>query len=330
MQAEITGEFSWHGATPCKRVTETPMLNLLAFGEERRKARFPLVVVYSTANRANILDFHPKLSVIKQVLHAGLSVYIIEWKVPPTGDLGLADYSKDAIREVVDFVRRRSGAEAVHLFGYCWGGIFASIYTALHPDTVASLTLLATPIDLEAEPLSTVELWVRHSKVNTDRLVDEDGLVSGDVVRRAIMWSNPVQLFVAKWYELLDCSHDVNLVRAFFQGQRWAYDAPPIAGKLFGEVIRHIYQKNELARGELKIRGTMVRLSDITCPVLSVVGEQDTSVSHVGSLRIGELVSTNPSLIHNFRVPTGHLGLCVSVKSHTGAWPQVAHLLAGM
>jgi polyhydroxyalkanoate synthase subunit PhaC len=330
MQHKTSDGSSWQGATPCQRVAETELLNLYAFSEESSKVRRPIIVVYSTLNRANILDFHPKLSVIRQFMHAGLNTYLIDWKDPPSGNLGFADYAEDHLGRVIDLVRRRTGADAVHLFGYCWGGIFALVHAALHPEAVASLTLMATPVDLETEPLATIELWIRQSNVNPDRLVDENGFVPGESVRRAMIMANPIQTSLARWYELLDCSHDPNLVRGYFRGQRWAHDTPPIAGKLFGEVIRNIYQNNALTREKLKVQGNTVRLAAITCPVLSVVANDDSTVSPTGSLRIGGFVLTKPSSVYSFRIPTGHIGLCASVKSHTQAWPKVAHLLASL
>jgi polyhydroxyalkanoate synthase len=208
--------------------------------------------------------------------------------------------------------------------------VFTAIHAALHPERVASLALLATPIDLETGPLSTVELWARRLKVDPARLAGWDGLVPGHLVRSLLTLANPVQLTLAKWYELLDVSHDPNLVRGFFQGQRWACDTPPIAGKLFAEVMHKIYQRNELARGSLAIRRAEARLSAITCPVVAVVGDHDSSVSPAGALRIGQLVSTKPSSVYSFRVPTGHLGLCASIKAHTQTWPKVAGLLASL
>jgi poly[(R)-3-hydroxyalkanoate] polymerase subunit PhaC len=330
MPPRISDADSWPGVTPCEHAADTDAFNLYAFEAERGRVGYPVVIVYSTVNRAYILDFHPQLSVIKRFLDAGLNVYMIDWKHPRSAALGLAEYAEDALGHAIDIVRRRTGAEAVQLVGYCWGGLFAAIHAARHSDTVASLTLLATPVDFEAEPLSTIELWLRRSGLNPDRLADQKGFVSGDIVRQAVTLANPVQMTLVKWYELVDCGHDAGLVNMFFQGQRWAYDTPLIAGKLFGEVIRNIYQNNELAREKLKVRGTPVRLGAITCPVLSIVADHDHSVSPAGSLRIGDLVATKPHSVHSFRVRTGHFGLCASVKTHTDVWPKVAHLLASV
>lgn len=328
MAQKTSSRVCWPGATTSRYVTELDFMHIHQFGDEGGRVHPPVLTVYSTVNRANILDFHPKLSVVNQFVRAGLSMFMIDWKSPSRTDLGLEEYAVDALGEAIDVVRSRTGAERVHLFGYCWGGLFALIYAALNPVGLASLTLLATPVDLGTDSPSTVELWARNLNAEPDRLATAGGFVPGEVIRKILTWANPVQLTVAKWYELLDCSHDPKLVRAFFEGQRWAYDSPPIARKLFGEVTRNIYQRNELALGKLRVGRRDVRLGAIRCPLISVVGDHDSSVSPKGSLRIGELVSTDSGRVHEFRVPTGHLGLCASIKSHTETWPRVTRLLA--
>jgi polyhydroxyalkanoate synthase len=324
------GQLSWRGVTPCQTVTETALFSLLAFGEGANRGRCPVLICYSNVNRAYILDFLPRLSVIEQFVRVGLAVYLIDWKRPHSATLGLKDYADQGIRDAADCVRDRTGAEAVHLFGYCWGGVFAAVYAALHPGQPASLTLLAAPIDCANQAPTTVEAWARRPDIDPAALADHSGFVPGRLITRILFAANPLQLGVAKLYELLECGHDPRLTRSFFDGQRWLHDAPPVAGRVFVEMIRGVYQRNQLARGELTVNGRKVRLAAIRCPVLSVVGDRDDLVSPACSLKIGELVSSPPSSVHTFQVPTGHVGLTCGKAAHTQAWPKVAHVLASL
>jgi pimeloyl-ACP methyl ester carboxylesterase len=60
----------------------------------------------------------------------------------PSGDTGtghpyaLLNYVAD-----LEAVRQAVGAERVHLFGHCWGGLVAVRYATIHPDRVRSLVL---------------------------------------------------------------------------------------------------------------------------------------------------------------------------------------------
>ena len=55
----------------------------------------------------------------------------------PSGAYGLLNYVAD-----LEAVREAIGAERIHLFGHCWGGLVAVHYATIHPDRVRSLVLL--------------------------------------------------------------------------------------------------------------------------------------------------------------------------------------------
>jgi pimeloyl-ACP methyl ester carboxylesterase len=54
----------------------------------------------------------------------------------PSGGYALLNYVAD-----LEAVRQAAGAERVHLFGHCWGGLVAVRYATIHPDRVRSLVL---------------------------------------------------------------------------------------------------------------------------------------------------------------------------------------------
>ena len=61
----------------------------------------------------------------------------------------------------------------------------------------------------------------------------------------------------------------------FFAMERWANDNIPVAGETFREFVKHLYQQNQLVMGELRLNDTPVKLQNITCPLLTLVAEQD-------------------------------------------------------
>ena len=48
---------------------------------------------------------------------------------------------------IVDEVRERTGQDKVNLLGYCMGGSMSAMYTALFPEKVKNLIMLAAPVD---------------------------------------------------------------------------------------------------------------------------------------------------------------------------------------
>src|SRR4029077_17133521 len=83
-------------------------------------------------------------------------VFSLDWRpaTAATKDAGVEAYL-DVVAESVEYAGGR-----VNLVGDCQGGWLAVISAALHPETVATLTIGGAPVDFHAgEPL--IHDWVR-------------------------------------------------------------------------------------------------------------------------------------------------------------------------
>ena len=74
--------------------------------------------------------------------------------------------------------------------------------------------------------------------------------------------------------------------------------------------------------GGFSIRGDLVTLSDIDCPVLAVIGEVD-DIGQPASVR-GIKRAAPQADVYEFLIRTGHFGLVVGSKAATQTWPTVA------
>jgi polyhydroxyalkanoate synthase len=94
------------------------------------------------------LDLNSNKSVVRNLLSNGLDVYLLDWGYPGLEDsrLALSDYV-DHVNEAVEAIKQQARIEKVSILGYCWGGIFGLIYTALNNGNVRNLALMATPVD---------------------------------------------------------------------------------------------------------------------------------------------------------------------------------------
>ena len=154
--------------------------------------KIPILVVGSLINRYYILDLLPNISIIKKLLENGFDVYATDWRTPNSfdKDMTLENYAHEYVEKAVDKVREINGSEKVSIFGYCWGGIFALIYSALHPKQIKNLIIHAAPTDLEIEP-TCIEIWTK--KLNADKLVNVFGNVPGQFLNFAFLMRNPVE-----------------------------------------------------------------------------------------------------------------------------------------
>lgn len=285
------------------------------------KKRFatPVLVVYSLINRHYIFDLLPKVSVIRSFLDQGFDVYATDWATPDSSikNMTLEDHIQHCVDESVKKVLELSGQQKISLFGYCWGGIFALGYAAMHPEIVKNLILHATPVDF-GKTDTVIENFTKH--IDADYLVDTLGNVPGSLINMAFILRNPVDA-VLKYWTFFSKPRNPEEMMQFFAIETWLYDSRPIIGEIYKEIVNKIYKKNLLIKNELKIGSKKIGLNNITMPVLNIVGLKDDLVPPESSRSIMDNIKSTDKQLIEF--PTGHVGLCISKKAHQKLWPEV-------
>jgi putative long chain acyl-CoA synthase len=106
--------------------------------------------------------------------------------------------------------------------------------------------------------------------------------------------------------------------RRFLASEGWIAWSGPAISELLKQFIAH----NRMMIGGFSIHGDLVTLSDITCPVLAVVGEVD-DIGQPASVR-GIKRAAPQADVYEFSIRSGHFGLVVGSKAATHTWPTVA------
>jgi polyhydroxyalkanoate synthase len=314
--------------TPHDVVYEEDSLKLLRYTNEHEiDYREPILVCFALVNRPTILDLQPRRSVIRQLLKRGFDVYMIDWGIPTAADrtLRLQDYVCGFLGNVVQFVRAHSESEKINLLGYCMGGTMSAMYTALYPEQIRNLILMAAPIDFSGDE-GLLSLWTREEHFDVDGFVDAFGNCPGSFLQSSFQLMKPVQNFVEKYAAFVEKLDDEAYLDNFFAMERWGNDNVPVAGETFREFVKQLYRQNQLVLGELRLRDMPVKLQNITCPLLTLVAENDHLVPPNMTLAIKHYVASK--FIHNLSIDAGHIGLAVSSKAHAQLWPEAAMWIA--
>jgi len=319
------------GQTPCEVLYRKNNLVLKHYlPRKKQAASVPLLVVYALVNRPYILDLLPGRSVVEQFLNGGIDLYLIDWGVPDEGerDRTLSDYINGSIHDCLQAVKRAAGSEQVSLFGYCQGGTFSAMYTALHPKEVKNLVLLAAPFDFSAN--GSLNLWARKEYFDVDKLVDTYGNIPASILNSAFTMLRPIYNTVDKyvqfsWSLSQNGTSSDDKIEMFLAMEKWLSDGIPHPGEVFREFIKGCYQENLLVQNKMKVGKDQVNLKKIACPVLSILAESDHIIPPESSRAIHDGISSVDQAILGF--PSGHVGLTVGSGPRKTLWPKVVQWL---
>lgn len=314
-------------ATRHQTVAELELARLLHYpslAPAAAERRAPILFVPSLINRYYVLDLLDDLSVIRLLCERGHELFVLDWKA--TGargpELGLADYTDDAIGEAVHRVTELAGCEQVGLLGYCMGGTLATIHAARHPERIRALCLLGTPIDFHASG-KLAEL-VSPDRFNADALMDLFGNMPALLMQQGFKLLNPSDAWLKMMHMHYDC-RDADWLRHWLAVEGWLEDNSSFPGGVYREYIRELYQKNALVTGQLELRGQPVELHRLVAPLLNVIALNDGICTPPSSRALMDRVGSVDREVLEFA--TGHIGLATSRRAHRELWPRVADWL---
>ena len=312
------------GETPSEVVYTENKLELLHYESEVEDPHeIPIIIVYALINKPFILDLQPDRSVVRRLLEAGHDVYMIDWNEPSKLDqfLTLDDYVNRYIDNCVDVVRERSGVESINVLGYCMGGTMSVMYTALHPEKVRTLGLMAAGLCFDRTG-GVLELWGDDEYYDPSDVTDTFGNMPSGMLDVGFALMDPVANYISKYVRLYDNIENDDFVENFARMERWLSEGIDLAGAAYEEFLVDIYQENKLHRNELSLGGKHVDVTSIDVPILQVLGEYDHLIPPDASKPFNEVVGSDD--VTTIEYPTGHIGLSVSGSSHRDVWPQVA------
>jgi polyhydroxyalkanoate synthase len=316
------------GATASEVVYEEDRLKLLHYPTETPpQVRTPLVFVYALVNRPYILDLLPGKSVVEHFQRAGFDTYLIDWGVPTHADrhLTLDDYVNGYLLNVVDHVIERTGAPQVSILGYCMGGTMSAMFSALHIEKVKNLILLAAGIDFATRD-GLLNIWTDPKTLDVDALVDAYGNCPAGFLQGSFLMLKPIANFIAKPIGLLERADDDRFVDEYFAMETWLNDNIPIAGEVYREFVKYLYQQNRLVKNQLPVGRRIVDLKRITCPVLNIMATEDDLVPCAQSEPFNDLVGSRDR--KSLKLAAGHIGLAVGSRAQRELWPKAVEWLA--
>ncbi len=315
------------GVTPSEMVYEVDHIQLRRYLPKAPELKeVPLILVFALVNRPYILDLKEGRSVISHFVDRGFDTYLIDWGKPRDcdRDLGFEEYIDGYLLEIIDEVRRRTGSEKVNILGYCMGGTMSSMFTALYPDRVKNLILMAAGIDY-SDRESLLSIWTDPEYFDVDSFIHAFGNCPPEFLQASFLMLKPIQNLIEKPINFWEQIDNDKYVDDFLSMETWLNDNIPVPGKIYSQFVKCLYQHNMLTENKMRVGKRLVELKNITCPVLNLMAQFDDLVPCGQSAPFNDLIGSSDR--QSMMIKAGHIGLAVGSKAQREMWPKVCDWL---
>jgi polyhydroxyalkanoate synthase len=280
----------------------------------------PVLLIPSLINRSYIFDLHPGNSFVEYLLAAGIDVFLVDWG---GAGRGRRQHARDVCRWLSAGSRRRrqrGGRSPGHHDGRLLHG-----WSPAAPVCGRPLPAEGSQPDPVGQPIDFAEMgllvaMVREGRLEVDDILDKDGNVPGDVIRRVIQLRRPTGGLVT-YANLLENLWNDAFMAGYQAMSRWVRESVPIPGALARQLIEHLVRRNELAGARMELGGRVVDLADVSAPCLVVVAEDDDMVPLACASPLAGLLTGAD--VDELRLPGGHIALMVGRRAATVTFPDV-------
>lgn len=304
-------------STPKEIIFQENRSSLLRVKSDNEKTGQPLLIIPSMVNKYYILDLLPQNSVLEFLSKAGFDTFIIDWGSPSLGDekLPFEWYVPDFIDKSFNKIKNLTGHEKVHLLGYCMGGTFALIYSALNPSIIKTIILMASPVDFSKG--GTISVWSKF--VNMDSFTCAYKNIPHKILHFAFGMINPAWQ-IKQFLTLIQFLHSREFLTGYTAVSQWTTDNVDVPNEVFKKYSEDCYQQNKLIKGEMVVSGKKIDLRNIKSPVLSLASRSDFLVPPESSTGLKNYLGSDD--VSERIYETGHIGLSIGPLAMKKIWNE--------
>ena len=308
------------GTTPSDVVFMENKWRLLRYRSDAIKHSRPILLVPSLINRHYVLDLLPGKSFAQWMVAQGWDVYCIDWGTPGPEDrfVTFDDVADAALGRAIRRAAKTSGADTVHLLGYCLGGTLTTIHAAVHQERIASMCALAAPVRFDSQGL--LEAWTRTETFDVRAIVEATGNVPWQLMQAAFHMLRPT-LNLSKTVHMIDRAWDDEFLDGFLALEKWGNDNVSFPGECYVRYIEELYRGDALRKGTFTLSGKPARLENVTCPLQVVSFEHDNIVPKEAATALVDLAGSKVK--EHVHLPGGHVGAVVSRAASKRLWPVI-------
>ncbi len=280
--------------TPGQVVYRNKLIELIQYAPTTEQVyAIPLVFIPPWINKYYILDMQPQNSLVKFLVDAGYTVFVISWKNPDASleETSFEDYMTLGPLAAFDVIKDITGSPRINPVGYCIGGTLLSM----------TLPYLAAKGDETANAVTFFVSLQDFSEVgDTSIFIDEPQVtyIEGQMMQRGYLASQDM----ATMFNMLRANDLIwsNVVNNYLLGKEpaafdllyWNADGTRMARAAHSFYLRNTYLENNLIKpGKIVLKGIPIDLGQICQDIYAVGAEQDHIVPWKSAWRISQLAS---------------------------------------
>ncbi len=292
--------------TPGKVIYQNSLMQLIQYAPSTEKVyKKPLLIIPPWINKFYILDLNEEKSFVKWCVDQGHTVFIISW-INPGADLadkGFDDYMDEGILAALDTIEATTGVSEINAIGYCVGGTLLSMtlayMAATNDNRITAATLFTTQIDFEMA--GELLVFVDEEQISEiEQQMAEKGVFEGRKMANAfnLLRSNDlIWSYVINNYLLGKDPFPFDLLF-------WNSDSTSMPAAVHSSYLRNCYLDNNLATGNMSLKGVKLDFSKIKIPIYNLATRED-HIAPAKSVYKGSKLFGGP--VKNVLAASGHI-----------------------
>ncbi len=304
--------------TPGAVVLRTDQLELIQYQPQTPRVHaIPVLIAPPTINKYYVLDLAPGRSLVEFLVQAGCQVFVVSWRNPDArhAGWGFSTYVQSVI-DALDATTRISGSEQAVLFGFCSGGIIASMTAAYLAATgqdsrLAGLGLGVTVLDYVDAGLAAALLDRRMADA-AKAVSRRRGYLDGRALAEVFAWLRPGDLVWNYWVN----NYLLGKKPPAFDILFWNADTTRMTASLHADFV-DLAMDNKLATpGAVSIMDVPIDLSKVIADGYVVAGRTDHLTPWQNCYRSAELLGGSTRFILS---TSGHIAALVNPPGNAKA-----------
>ncbi|MDP9126687.1 MAG: alpha/beta fold hydrolase [Pseudomonadota bacterium] len=281
-----------------------------------RQTELPIVLVIpSLINRFEILDLDRQNSFLRALAAHGFRPLVVDWSEPGTAEMNF-DVTSYVTRRLVPILEAitATGGPAVHMVGYCMGGLLALALASRCPQQTRTLTLMATPWDFhKPDPEIGPQYLALSDRIEPQ--LQAIGHLPVDFIQSLFAVFQPMQI-VNKFTEAAAYPPHSPEARHFVLLEDWLNEGVPLTAPVARDALRGWYGENRTAEMEWSVAGERVDPRLIAKPVYVIAPDKDRIVPPESAKPLARLFPH--ATLHEPMM--GHIGLVASRNAPQQVW----------